>query len=414
MLPVLPQRVAPLLAVLAAMVLLGFRETVTFHLLRSQPSQLDSPQSAFPDAPLAVPQTVPLAVQLEAPFVNAWRPTVPARPGESVDLSWLQATNVASVPWYPSSPRMRFDGASVEAHALLLQARLLSVHGARAGDASFVLLDIGCNAGSFALFWATMGFHAYCVDVELTGGPSGVGEFSWSSLAAGSAADAALPRRITFFHAGIAAEAGGWLAYAGAGHQYSAVASLADARGVVIPTATAGDLLGALPSAFLVKIDIDGGEIGALRSLLDSGRAIANIHVEITPGFWPAFGVSNDAAAAVLAAAEDRYDVHVVFWREASQVCCHDVFRGPPPEAWATAPLSFVQRLPHGAFVAYVMQMAHTPTSTPSIGQRDFWLSAKGQDISHLGDIHPLVCSDVAHFSDAFDDSSKCAKRHDG
>ena len=349
-----------------------------------------------------------------APFVNAWRPTVPARRGESVDLSWLPAASVSAVPWYPSSPRMRFNGVTVEAHALLLQSRLLSVHAGRAGDAAFVLLDVGCNMGSFALFWVTLGFHAYCIDVELTGGPSGAGEFSWASLAAGAAADAALPSRLTLFHAGIAAEAGGWLAYAGDGHQYAVVDKLADARGVVVPTATAADLLGVLPGAFLAKIDIDGGEIGALRSLLASGRNISNIHVEVTPGYWGAFGVANDAAALVLAAAEARYDVHVVFWREASQVCCRDIFRGPPPEAWANAPLGFVQRLSHGAWVDYVMQMAHTPTSQPSIGQRDFWLSVKGQDIAHVGEIRPLRCPDVAHYADAFDDAAVCAKRHDG
>ena len=423
------QGAGPVLAVLAVVALgfvLGFRDFVTLPSaappaldrssacpvcaecspLRSGEAVRGSPQRAPPPAAAAAPAP--------APFVNSWRPTVPVRRGENVDLSWLSAADVAAVPAYPSSPPFFFSGGHVEAHALLLQRRLLSAHGARRGDASFALLDVGCNAGSFSLFWAALGFHAYCVDVELTGGPSGAGEFSWASLAAAAAADAALPSRLALFHAGIGADAGGWLAYAGDGHQYTAVAKLADARGVVVPTVTAGDILGALRDAFLVKIDIDGGEIGALRSLLASGRAIANIHVEVTPGYWGAFGVTNDAAAAVLAAAEERYDVHAVFWREASQVCCRDVFRGPPADTWDAAPLGFVQRLPPGEFVPYVMQMAHTPTTRPDIGQRDFWLSIKGQDLAHVGDVRPLRCANAAHYADAFDDGAACAKRHDG
>ena len=319
------------------------------------------------------------------------------------------------MPWYPSWPPFRFAAHEVEGHALWLQARLLRARGAHAAasadNSSFVLIDIGCNAGSFALFWAAAGFHAYCVDIALADGPRG-GEFSWPALAA---AGDAVARRLTLFQTGIAAVTGGFLAYAGDGYQYETVASLADAKGAVVRTFTAAELLGMLPGAFLVKIDIEGGEIGALRSLLDSGRRIMNIHVEITPGYWPAFNVANDEAAIVLARVEALYDVHVVFWREAAQVCCHSIFSAPPPETWEHAPLGFVQRLAPGALVPYVMQMAHMPTQKPEIGQRDFWLSEKGQDLSHMGDIKPLRCANVAHYADAFaPDAEACRNRHGG
>lgn len=388
---------------LGALLLLSFAALSLLLSLRV----MGDPQ-AFASSP-AVPVASPRVI---SHFQNSWIPRVSVRHGSSINLSWVPPATSAAVPLYPSLPRMRFSG-EVEAHALLLQSRLLAAHAARADDASFVLLDVGCNAGSFSLYWATAGFHAYCVDVELTGGASGMGEFSWVSLAAANASTR-VAARLTFFEAGIAAATGGWLAYAGTGHQYTAVASLADARGAVVRTVAAADLLGALPGLFLAKIDIDGGEIGALRSLLDSGRRVANIHVEVTPGYWAGLGVSDGEAAAVLADAEARYDVHAVFWREASQVCCRDIFKGPPPEAWATAPLGFVQRLPPGAFVPYVMQMAHAAGRTPRIGQRDFWLSEHGQNVSHMGEIRALRCADAENYADAFDEQAVCAVRHDG
>ena len=81
---------------------------------------------------------------------------------------------------------------------------------------------------------------------------------------------------------GVSPISGPYLTYSGA-YNYAVVDSIEKAKGLATRTATYSDLMGQLMHIFLTKIDIEGGEAGALDSIVNAlaaGRRVSNIIVE--------------------------------------------------------------------------------------------------------------------------------------
>lgn len=232
-----------------------------------------------------------------------------------------------------------------------------------------------------------------------------MGEFSWVSLAA---ANPAVPPRVTLFGVGVSSTSGGLLAHREA-HQYAPVASLKDAVGLVVRTATFGEILGKLTRSFLAKIDIDGGEIEVLRGYLASSILVDNMIVELTPMWWSTWGYSFEQGAAVVTKLLETHDAHVIFWREASMMCCRSIFDVTPGIDWSSAPLGYVQRISAEKVVPYLRAM-HSPDRKHT--QRDFWFAVKGQVLHEVGEIRDLRCDDPSLYADAFG-NAPCARRHE-
>lgn len=224
--------------------------------------------------------SVPASASPSFTWHNQWPLHVRAVHANELDLTEVPDVELAfsgTKPPYVLSPSLP---SYVESWQMLLTKRILANHKEMIDNASFVAIDVGCNTGTYASFWATLGFHAYCVDAEIFGGASGIGTFDFPGL---KNADPIVRERITFFPMGVTEKSTKYLSYKGSGHNFQPVASLSDVQGLAVPTATYKDLLGRLPSSFLTKIDIDGGEISALNAILeaiDEGRMISNIIVE--------------------------------------------------------------------------------------------------------------------------------------
>jgi hypothetical protein len=364
--------------------------------------------AAATDAAAAAAAAAPTpAAPANAVFSNRWAPSVHVLHAREVDLR--------SVPLLPASGQFnaqpswvlsRGDPESIENFQLLLSSRIL--RGAPGGPAH-PLIDIGCNSGTYTFFWASLAQNVYCVDVELLGGPSGVGAFRFETLRH----NPGLIDRVTLFPMGISVSSDTLLAWAG-GHNYAKVASLADAKGVVSRTATFVQLMGQLPEILLTKIDVDGAEISAIESILAAlraGRRVLNIIVELTPMWWSSYGYSFDAAMGLLGELLSTHDVYVSYWREASQLCCGNPHSTPPALVWDSAPLEFVQQVNRSYFRAFLAQMA---VETRKHGQRDFWFRSRQQTqapgLANGVDLQPLRCEDISLYASS--NNMPCARHH--
>lgn len=340
---------------------------------------------------------------------NTWPPGVPVRHAVDVDLSHLAPQPPGVSGTSPPFVRATDVLPDMENFQLLLSARILKSAPSR--NASTLLLDIGCNTGVYTWFWATLGFRVYCVDLELFGGQSGMGALSLATLRLNSE----LAHRITLFPTGVSAMSGALLQWS-AGHNYARVASLETAKGVVFRTATVLEIMGQAPSVFLMKVDIDGGELDAIDSILAAqraGRFVDNIIIELTPMWWEAYGHSFDAGMALLDHLMQTHDVYVTYWREASQLCCGNPFSTPPSLDWGAARMDFVQRVAREQLRSFLHQLA---TPERKHGQRDFWFRARRQPplpgLVDGVDLLPLRCDDISLYASAFDKLMPCGRHH--
>jgi hypothetical protein len=346
------------------------------------------------------------------PWHNQWPIHVRAVRGEDLDLSALPSVPIAFSGSKPATVISPGRQAHMESWQLLLTRRLLKSRSQFVNNESFVLIDVGCNSGTYTNYWSTLGFHSYCVDAEVFGGPSGVGMYDFAALKNAPS----ISQRITFFPVGLSSSATKYLSHMG-GHNFLPAKDLNQVQGIAIPTVSYADLMGKLQSSFLTKIDIDGGEICALESILkliDNGGRMSNIIVELTPMWWQRYDYSFEKAWAIIERVLSTHDVYVVFWREASQVCCKDIFATPPALDWDdNSTLSFVQKIDPKAFNGFLAQML--PAGRKH-GQRDFWFRERDQHSLHgLEDgvhLRSLRCSDISLYADAFKADMPCGRHH--
>lgn len=345
----------------------------------------------------------PLPPPPSQPRVDQWAPGVIAISARSVDLSGVA---VDRLPTRPSATkpayRLPVGAEDIEGFQLLLSYRILR----RPSSGPCLVVDVGCNYGMYTWYWAALGCDVFSVDVELNGGPSGIGAFSYETLAL----NPGLADRVTLFPVGIAAHSGALLTHGG-GHNYKLVGSYALATGYTVRAATVAEVLGTrIDDVLLMKVDVDGGEIACLESMLDATRAgkwVRNVLVELTPMWWDRYGYSFDAAWQVLEQLLATHDVYVVYWREASQRCCRSTHGVPPDMDWDGTGLEFVQRLTKARLRDFLQQMARPGRAH---GQRDFWFHDRTHPVDDR--IADATCADVSLYATADEGPGACRRWH--
>lgn len=131
--------------------------------------------------------------------------------------------------------------------------------------------------------------------------------------------------------------------------------------------------------------------------------------------WWPTYGFSFDQGWQVIERLLQTHSVYVSFWREASQVCCQDIFATPETLDWnADFPLGFVQEIDPKKLRGYLAQMV---PSDRKHGQRDFWFRERAQPklegLENGVHLKPLVCEDVSLYADPFKPEMPCGRHHE-
>ena len=243
------------------------------------------------------------------------------------------------------------------------------------GGPTYSTMDIGCAFGWYSMFFATMGFPVLCFD------PGNTGPATTASKTNG------LTQRIRIVNKGVSSisDHGSGVAY------HDGFDSSNDKAGMTGQLQIAPSLVPYVEcEVALVKIDVEGREIGVLRAIQDlvkSGMRVNNIIIEFTPKWWPE---GFEKGMVVIEAFErEGWTFAMSSWSE------HAARVGKPPFGiapdgvefdWDTEPLLMVQTVPKG-------KMRTLLASTNA--QRDYWMEAP--DAAHPLDrkahgVLPLQC----------------------
>ena len=262
------------------------------------------------------------------------------------------------------------EGSEMEQSQTLLTRRILkAVTGPLAMQlqSRLIAVDVGAASGWYSLYWASLGFPVIAFE------PGDITNLRRAINSNG------FDQYITVHNTGISA-----VGNHGSGTSTSSPALIETSMATLLPTQS---------EIIILKIDVEGSEMGVLQdvlTLIKNGTKIHNIIVEVTPKWWPE---STSAGLDVFQAFINmKWNVFSSPWSE------HAARVGKPPQGlapagvildWDTEPLLFVQQIPKDQLAVFVQSITY---------QRDIWLQNPESPFALDAKAHgvaPLQCPDA-------------------